>query len=49
MKNKFIQEGGSGKDIELMEVHDLQIDLEIPMVGPQEDSQSKVLKDEVHP
>ena len=32
-----------------MKVHDLQIDPEIPVVGPQEDPQSKVPKDEVHP
>ena len=48
LKNKLIQEGGSGRNIELTEAHDLQTNLEIPMVEPQEDPQSKVLKDEVH-
>ena len=32
-----------------MKVHDLQTDPEIPVVGPQEDPQSEVPKDEVHP
>ena len=32
-----------------MEVQDLQTDPEIPMVESQEDPQSKVPKDEVHP
>ena len=32
-----------------MKVHDLQTDPEIPVVGPQEDLQSNVPKDEVHP
>ena len=34
LKHEFIQERGSGKNIELMKVHDLQIDPEISMVGP---------------
>ena len=49
LENELIQEGGSGKNIELTEVHDLQINLEISVVGPQEDPQSEVPKDEVHP
>ena len=49
LKNKLIQEKGSGRNIELTEVHDLQIDPKISVVGPQEDSQLEVLKDEVHP
>ena len=40
LKNELIQEGGSGRNIELTEVHDLQIDPEIPVIGPQEDPQS---------
>ena len=42
LKHKFIQEGGSGRNIEFMNVHDLQTDPEISVVGPQEDPQSKV-------
>ena len=49
MENEFIQERDSRKNIELTEVYDLQIDPEILVVGPQEDLQSKVPKDEVHP
>ena len=48
LENEFIQEGGSGRNIEFIKVHDLQIDPEISVVGPQEDSQSKVPKDDVH-
>ena len=33
-KNEFIQEGSSGRNIELTEVHDLQIDPKIPVIGP---------------
>ena len=32
-----------------MKIYNLQIDPEIPVVEPQEDPQSKVLKDEAHP
>ena len=50
LKHEFIQERGSGRNIELMKFHDLQIDPKIPVVvGPQKDPQSKVSKDEVHP
>ena len=35
LKHKFIQEGGSGRNIEFMKVHDLQTDPEIPVVGYQ--------------
>ena len=38
LENEFIQEGSSGRNIELTEVHDLQTDPEILVVGPQEDS-----------
>ena len=48
MKNELIQEGGNGRNIELTEVYDLQIDSEILVVGPQKDSQSEVPKYEVH-
>ena len=48
-KNELIQEGGNGRNIELTEVHDLQIDPKILVVGPQEDPQSEVPKDKVHP
>ena len=41
LKHEFIQEGGSRRNIEFMKVHDLQIDPEISVVGPQEDPQSK--------
>ena len=37
------------RNIELTEVHDLQIDSKTSVVGPQEDTQSKIPKDEVHP
>ena len=49
MKNKLIQVKGSGRNIELIKIQDLQIDSEIPIVEPQEDPQSEVPKDEVHP
>ena len=49
LKNEFIQEGGSGRNIELTEVHDLQINPEISVIRLQEDPQSEVSKDEVHP
>ena len=49
LKNKLIQEGDSGRNIEPIEVHDLQIDPESSVVGPQKDPQSEVPKDEVHP
>ena len=49
MKNKFIQEGGSGRNIKFEVVQDLQIDPKIPVVGPQGDPQPEVSKDEVHP
>ena len=48
LKNKFIHEGGTGRNIELIEVQDLQINLEISMVEPQEGPQSKIPKDEVY-
>ena len=34
LKNKLIQKESSGRNIELTEVHDLQTDLEISVVGP---------------
>ena len=49
LKNEFIQKKGSERNIKLMEVQNLQIDPEIPVVELQEDPQSKVPKDEVHP
>ena len=49
MKNELIQEGASGRNIELTEVHDLQTDPEILVIGPQEEPQSEIPKDEVHP
>ena len=33
-ENKLIQEGGSERNIKLTEVHDLQTDPKIPVVGP---------------
>ena len=48
MKNKFIQEGDSGRNIELMEVQDLQTNPEISMVEPQKDLQSEVPRDEIY-
>ena len=49
LEKKFIQEGGSGRNVELEEVQDLQIIPEIPVDGPQNDPQLKVSKDEVYP
>ena len=48
LEKEFIQEGGSGRNIELTEVHGLQIDPKISVVGPQEDLQSEVPRDKVH-
>ena len=48
MKKKFIQKGDNRRNIELGEVQKLQIDPEIPIVGPQGDPQLEIPKDEVH-
>ena len=45
LKKEFIQEGGSGKNIELKEVQDLQSVLELPMKV----SQPEVPSNMVHP
>ena len=50
MKKKFIQEEGSGRNIELKKVQDLQTIPEIPVIGPQGDPpQPEVSKDKAHP
>ena len=49
LEKKFIQEGGSGRNVELREVQDLQTIPEISVDGPQNDPQSKVPTNEIYP
>ena len=49
MEKEFILERSGGRNIELIKVQDLQTNPKISMIESQEDPQSEIPSDEVHP